>query len=229
MVTGRKACSRFLADFTDFIDGTLPPRRLAEMHAHLDCCERCLTHLRAYRRGIALIRSVEPEPVEPDDFYAELTDRIWSEVVADAVERPAPRSERVRRFAVPALEIGLAAGLGALLFFTVPPATFTPEAGEPAVSFAGVVPRAVPTRPRPEPATPIPTARRTAVAQAEVDVDEWDIAEVGRVPARLVHAAVLQHRAWVRTAGLEPVPTVVPVPGTGAGEPILLESGISLP
>jgi anti-sigma factor RsiW len=34
-------CREVLADLSDFLDGTLPPARLAAIHAHLAACDTC--------------------------------------------------------------------------------------------------------------------------------------------------------------------------------------------
>lgn len=54
-------CSHFLADFSAFVDDVLPAPRRAGLQAHLDCCEPCLRHLRAYRRGLATYRRLQDE------------------------------------------------------------------------------------------------------------------------------------------------------------------------
>ena len=60
MPISRGACRDFLEDFSGFVDGTLEPRRRSLLIAHLDCCEACLRHLRAYRKGVAAFRNAEP-------------------------------------------------------------------------------------------------------------------------------------------------------------------------
>ena len=50
-------CRAFLNDFSAFVDGELPPRRRDEIQAHVDCCQACLDHLTAYRRGITVLLS----------------------------------------------------------------------------------------------------------------------------------------------------------------------------
>ena len=54
-------CRAFLNDFSAFVDGELPPRRRDEIQAHVDCCQACLDHLTAYRRGITVLRSIEAD------------------------------------------------------------------------------------------------------------------------------------------------------------------------
>lgn len=84
------ACPEFLADFTDFVDGSLSLGRRSEIQAHLDCCEGCLRHLSAYRRGIGAYRELELPGVDPDEFWLGLRIRLASD---DAV------TERKRSFA----------------------------------------------------------------------------------------------------------------------------------
>lgn len=72
------ACPDFLEVFSDFVDGTLPPDREGEIRAHLDCCEGCLRHLAAYRRGVMTLRAGERE-VDPRAFWTALERRLWTE------------------------------------------------------------------------------------------------------------------------------------------------------
>ena len=89
------ACWAFLNDFSAFIDGELPAARRNEHQAHVDCCQACLAHLAAYRRGITVLRSVEE--AAPADFWTRLERRLWlgpelSVVDGEAVIRPSRRS-----------------------------------------------------------------------------------------------------------------------------------------
>lgn len=74
------ACPSFLDDFSDFVDGSLPPGRRAELQAHLDCCEGCLQHLSAYRRGIAAYRDVPDIHTDPGEFWLGMRIRLASDV-----------------------------------------------------------------------------------------------------------------------------------------------------
>ena len=60
MPISRGACRDFLEDFSGFVDGTLDAGRWSLLIAHLDCCEACLRHLRAYRKGVAAFKDAEP-------------------------------------------------------------------------------------------------------------------------------------------------------------------------
>jgi hypothetical protein len=75
MNDSRIPCRAFLEDFSAFVDGRLPPRRRDEIQAHVDCCQGCLDHLTAYRRGITVLRSIEAQA--PDDFWTRLERRLW--------------------------------------------------------------------------------------------------------------------------------------------------------
>ena len=72
------ACPAFLEVFTDFVDGTLPRDRESEIRAHLDCCEGCLRHLAAYRRGVMALKACERD-VDPATFWDGLERRLWTE------------------------------------------------------------------------------------------------------------------------------------------------------
>lgn len=74
--TSPRACAHFLDDFSDFVDHALPPDRNSEILAHLDCCEACLRHLSAYRRGVAALQAREVES-DPEAFWTRLERRLW--------------------------------------------------------------------------------------------------------------------------------------------------------
>ncbi len=81
MPISRGACRDFLEDFSGFVDGTLDAGRRSLLIAHLDCCEACLRHLRAYRKGVAAFRDAEPrEP--PWGLYARVIERLGEEPVS---------------------------------------------------------------------------------------------------------------------------------------------------
>jgi hypothetical protein len=71
-----RPCRAFLDDFSAFVDGHLSPGRRAELQAHVDCCQGCLDHLTAYRRGITVLRSIDAEA--PADFWERLERRLWT-------------------------------------------------------------------------------------------------------------------------------------------------------
>lgn len=70
-----RPCRAFLDDFSAFVDGHMPPARRGEIQAHVDCCQGCLDHLTAYRRGITVLRSIEAEAAP--DFWARVERRLW--------------------------------------------------------------------------------------------------------------------------------------------------------
>jgi hypothetical protein len=70
-----RPCRDFLDDFSAFVDGQLSPARRDEIQFHVDCCQGCLDHLTAYRRGITVLRSIEAE--SPADFWDRLEHRLW--------------------------------------------------------------------------------------------------------------------------------------------------------
>lgn len=71
------ACPDFLEVFTDFVDGNLSPEHESEIRAHLDCCEACLRHLAAYRRGVMTLKASERD-VDPSTFWNGLEKRLWT-------------------------------------------------------------------------------------------------------------------------------------------------------
>lgn len=71
------ACPEFLEVFTDFVDGNLSPEHESEIRAHLDCCEACLRHLAAYRRGVMTLKASERD-VDPSTFWSGLERRLWT-------------------------------------------------------------------------------------------------------------------------------------------------------
>ena len=135
-------CPDFLADFSDFLDGTLPPARRAEVHVHLDCCEPCLRHLSAYRRGVGTLRDSEIE-TDPRTFWRQLERRLWVEGhLGGGVRPPAPRPAPDRwtqpAWAVAAAALFAVVVFGAGLWSTQHWPGGTPEpAGERTVIVAG--------------------------------------------------------------------------------------------
>ena len=111
-----RPCRAFLDDFSAFVDGHVSPARRSEIQAHVDCCQRCLDHLTAYRRGVTVLRSIEAGA--PADFWERLEQRIWPEDALTVVEGGrAERRRSVARWPVPA--VGLAAAAVLALFVIV--------------------------------------------------------------------------------------------------------------
>ncbi|HWC05846.1 MAG TPA: zf-HC2 domain-containing protein [Gemmatimonadota bacterium] len=154
MPISRGACRNFLEDFSGFVDGTLDPRRRALLIAHLDCCEACLRHLRAYRKGVAAFRDAEPGELAWG-LYERVVERLGDEPADRATTTLVPAPERGARPAMGA--VGAALVMAALaLFVVVPqagrigpsqrgpdPGTAATLAGAP-TSWASVIPSALP-------------------------------------------------------------------------------------
>lgn len=124
-----RPCQDFLDDFSAFVDGHVSPARRAEIQAHVDCCQHCLDHLTAYRRGVTVLRSIEAGV--PVDFWERLERRIWPEDGLTVVAGGQDRRE-VGRWPGPA--VGLAAAAVLALFVLArgfgpdsTPATLGPE------------------------------------------------------------------------------------------------------
>ncbi|MBW3660387.1 MAG: zf-HC2 domain-containing protein [Gemmatimonadetes bacterium] len=108
------ACSDFLDVFSDFVDGTLPPDRKGEIHAHLDCCEGCLRHLAAYRRGVMALKASERD-VDPATFWAALERRLWTE--GNLAGGRADDSRIGAGWRHPAVAVAVAACFAVVVFF----------------------------------------------------------------------------------------------------------------
>ena len=155
MPISRGACRDFLEDFSGFVDGTLDARRRSLLIAHLDCCEACLRHLRAYRKGVAAFREAEPR-----ESACGLYDRVVERIGEERREsiRQVTGGTTVARGTVPALgAVGTVLVMAVLaLFVLVPqagrigPSDAGPDAGSAATvgpaatSWASVIPSALP-------------------------------------------------------------------------------------
>jgi hypothetical protein len=104
-------CRAFLTDFSAFVDGELPARRRDEIQAHVDCCQACLDHLTAYRRGITVLRSIEADA--PADFWTRLEQRLWLGPELSVLEGEAGKGWKgpVVRWSTPAASLAAAAVL----------------------------------------------------------------------------------------------------------------------
>jgi anti-sigma factor RsiW len=104
-------CRAFLTDFSAFVDGELSTRRRDEIQAHVDCCQACLDHLTAYRRGITVLRSIEAEA--PADFWTRLEQRLWLGPELSVLEGGAgqARKKPAARWSMPAAWLAAAAVL----------------------------------------------------------------------------------------------------------------------
>ncbi|MGD2123255.1 MAG: zf-HC2 domain-containing protein [Gemmatimonadota bacterium] len=70
-------CQKFLARFSDFLDGDLDDEAAGEMERHRSSCERCRRYARTLQSGIELLRSLPPLDV-PRDFHPRLDRRLFS-------------------------------------------------------------------------------------------------------------------------------------------------------
>lgn len=60
------ACLDAIALMTDFLEGTLPPRKRARLERHLAGCDGCDEYLRQLRATVGLLGSVQPEDLDPE-------------------------------------------------------------------------------------------------------------------------------------------------------------------
>src|SRR5688572_10086220 len=109
-----RPCRAFLDDFSAFVDGHVSPARRAEIQAHVDCCQRCLDHLTAYRRGVTVLRSIEAG--SPADFWERLERRIWPDGALTVVDGGQAQGRRVGRWPGPAVGLAAAAVLALFVF-----------------------------------------------------------------------------------------------------------------
>ncbi|HUP00926.1 MAG TPA: zf-HC2 domain-containing protein [Gemmatimonadota bacterium] len=191
--TEMQACPEFLERFSEFIDGTLGVRRQAEILAHLDCCEGCLRHLRAYRNGVSAYRSLETGPFEvdrpyegPDDFYSRLEERLRRGDSWGYLE-PVPLGtfRRPDQWAsVSAAGVALAAVFAFVIFVSgVTRGGPGPSGARPPVSIAGVIPTVLSAGVLAK--EEVPEAGRAEVASRAVS----QIAASGSAPARATRTA----------------------------------------
>jgi hypothetical protein len=109
-----RPCRAFLDDFTAFVDGHVSPARRDEIQAHVDCCQRCLEHLTAYRRGVTVLRSIEAGASA--DFWERLESRIWPEGALTVVDGGQAAGLKLRRWPGPAVGLAAAAVLALFVF-----------------------------------------------------------------------------------------------------------------
>jgi hypothetical protein len=100
-------CPGFARDFSDFVDGHLPAARHAELQAHLDCCERCLQHLTAYRKGVESLRGAREGGLDIDAFWACLEHRIWHVDFAEPTTRSGWRMPALTAGAIAAVALAM--------------------------------------------------------------------------------------------------------------------------
>ena len=127
-------CRAFLNDFSAFVDGELPPRRRDEIQAHVDCCQACLDHLTAYRRGITVLRSIEADV--PGDFWTRLEERLWLGPELSVLEGGKAAARRPSRWSRPAVSLAVAAVLALFVIARgLGPGAGRVQVGDPAPDF----------------------------------------------------------------------------------------------
>ena len=63
-------CGEYLARHSDYLDEELDAEAAAEMWVHMASCERCARYDRVLRRGLALVRELEPVRPSADGYLA---------------------------------------------------------------------------------------------------------------------------------------------------------------
>jgi anti-sigma factor RsiW len=76
-------CTSYKLSLDDYVDGTLPPRRAAQVHAHLESCPRCAPLLDELRVVDALLLAAGASEPPPN-----LTFRVMADVRDLPVYRP---------------------------------------------------------------------------------------------------------------------------------------------
>lgn len=158
-----RPCRAFLGDFSAFVDGQLPHDRRDELQAHVDCCQGCLDHLTAYRRGITVLRSIDAGT--PADFWERLERRLWPghELTVHQGGREAGLTPRAGRWPGAAVTVAAAAVLALFLIARgLGPESRTGTVGPRSVRASVAVTLPV----VPETEAPVASARRDAPSAA---------------------------------------------------------------
>lgn len=179
-------CRAFLDDFSAFIDGELPPGRRGEYQAHVDCCQTCLAHLAAYRRGITVLRSVEE--AAPVDFWTRLEQRLWVGPALFVVDGEAGAPSRRRGWPGPAVSLAAAAVLALFMIVRgLGPGSTPGDVGPRTVSAS--VAMTVPEVPSPGPVVSAPgTVSRSARSAPRRSGGATEVVAPGADPAALALA-----------------------------------------
>lgn len=69
-------CERFLARYSEYRDGLLPPEDKAEFEAHVEECTCCARYHRVMEEGLHLLSSI-PSAETSDDFMPRLRHRLY--------------------------------------------------------------------------------------------------------------------------------------------------------
>lgn len=70
-------CEEFLEDYSDFLDGTLEDHPITDYRNHLEKCRSCADYDRVMRRGLHLVRTLDP-PDAAADFLPRLHRRSFA-------------------------------------------------------------------------------------------------------------------------------------------------------
>lgn len=208
-------CRAFLNDFSAFVDGELPPLRRDEIQAHVDCCQACLDHLTAYRRGITVLRSIEAEV--PGDFWTRLEERLWLGPELSVLEGGLAASRRPARWSRPAVSLAVAAVLALFVIARgLGPGDARVRVGPQGIqaSVAMTLPTVPEAEAAPQPsrAVELPASAGRAVRRAPAEpvrLASWDVPGSGDRAVRFREDRWGGRVALVRTAA-----SVTPAPWT---------------
>jgi hypothetical protein len=193
--------------FSDFVDRELSGARQAELMAHLDDCEPCLRHLRAYRTGIAAYRSLESDV--PCDFFEMIQTRLAETggnrpVAVPVMHKRDTDPRRTQRLA--GFAMAVAAMFVIVLSYGTGPEML--DEGQPLMSIASVIPTITQPSLVPHERNRVPRVRREQPRVVDTEVDSWAIAEVeptfvsakGRVQNRLNRLPITREPVIIRAS-----------------------------
>jgi anti-sigma factor RsiW len=69
-------CSEFIANFTDYFDGTAPSSQVRAMEGHLSTCDSCRRYRDVFEHGSSLLQSLPPAQLQ-EDFGPRLQHRLY--------------------------------------------------------------------------------------------------------------------------------------------------------
>ncbi len=92
-------CEEFLEDYSDFLDGQLEEHPGAEYRDHVRRCPSCAEYDRVMRRGLHLVRALDP-PKSNADFFLRLQQRFFDRGTRDARMREHGRALAVASLAL---------------------------------------------------------------------------------------------------------------------------------